>query len=80
MLQSQPPYDLLVSDLGMPGMDGFELIAEVRRLGHTRELRAIAMSGFGRRVDARRALEAVFDAHVPKPASIDELKATIGTL
>ncbi|WP_353506566.1 MULTISPECIES: CheR family methyltransferase [unclassified Variovorax] len=80
MLQAQPPYDLLVSDLGMPGMDGFELIAEVRRLEHTRELRAIAMSGFGRRVDARRALEAGFDAHVPKPASIDELKAAIGAL
>ena len=79
LLQTQH-YDLLVSDLGMPGMDGFELIAEVRRHEPTRELRAIAMSGFGRRVDARRALEAGFDAHVPKPASIDELKAAIGAL
>jgi len=73
-------YDLLVSDLGMPGMDGFELIGEVRRREATRELRSIAMSGFGRRVDARRALEAGFDAHLPKPASIDELKAAIGRL
>ncbi|MGJ7543350.1 CheR family methyltransferase [Variovorax sp. LT1R16] len=79
MLQAQP-YDLLVSDLGMPEMDGFALIGEVRRIDATRELRAIAVSGLGRRVDARRALEAGFNAHLPKPASIDELKAAIGRL
>lgn len=79
LLQTQR-YDLLVSDLGMPGMDGFALIAEVRRQEATRDLPSIAMSGFGRRVDARRALEAGFDAHLPKPASIDELKAAIGRL
>jgi two-component system CheB/CheR fusion protein len=73
-------YDLLVSDLGMPEMDGFQFIAEVRRRSATRMLRAIAMSGFGRRADARRALEAGFNAHLPKPASIEELKAAIGKL
>jgi two-component system CheB/CheR fusion protein len=73
-------YDLLVSDLGMPEMDGYEFIAEVRRRPATRDLRAIAMSGFGRRSDARRALEAGFSAHLPKPASIEELKAAIGKL
>ena len=73
-------YDLLVSDLGMPEMDGYQFIAEVRRRPETRELRSIAMSGFGRRADARRALEAGFNAHLPKPASIDELKAAIGKL
>jgi two-component system CheB/CheR fusion protein len=73
-------YDLLVSDLGMPEMDGYQFIAEVRRRPATRELRSIAMSGFGRRADARRALEAGFNAHLPKPASIQELKALIGKL
>jgi two-component system CheB/CheR fusion protein len=73
-------YDLLVSDLGMPEMDGYELIAELRRRPATRELRAIAMSGFGRRADARRALEAGFNAHVPKPAAVEDLKAAIGRL
>ena len=73
-------YDLLVSDLGMPQMDGFELIAEVRRRPATRELRSIAMSGLGRRADVRRALEAGFNAHLPKPASIDELKTIVGGL
>ncbi|WPH16152.1 CheR family methyltransferase [Variovorax paradoxus] len=73
-------YDLLVSDLGMPEMDGYQFIAEVRRRPATRELPSIAMSGFGRRADARRALEAGFNAHLPKPASLDELKAAIGRL
>jgi two-component system CheB/CheR fusion protein len=79
LLQTQH-YDLLVSDLGMPEMDGFQLIGEVRRQEATRELRSIAMSGYGRRTDARRALEAGFDAHLPKPASIEELKTAIARL
>ncbi|ADU34898.1 CheR family methyltransferase [Variovorax paradoxus] len=73
-------YDLLVSDLGMPEMDGYQFIAEVRKRPATRALHAIAMSGFGRRADARRALEAGFNAHLPKPASIEELKAAIARL
>ena len=73
-------YDLLISDLGMPEMDGYELIAEVRRRPAMQHLRAIAMSSFGRRADARRALEAGFDAHVPKPAAIEDLKAAIGRI
>ncbi|SEK17119.1 two-component system, chemotaxis family, CheB/CheR fusion protein [Variovorax sp. OK212] len=79
-LLQTPRYDLLVSDLGMPEMDGFQLIGEVRRQEATRDLRSVAMSGYGRRVDARRALEAGFDAHLPKPASIEELKAAISRL
>ena len=73
-------YDLLVSDIGMPEMDGYALIAEVRRRTCDAELPAIAMSGFGRRVDARRALEAGFNAHVPKPAAMEDLKAAMGRL
>jgi two-component system CheB/CheR fusion protein len=61
-------------------MDGYEFIAEVRKRPATRELHAIAMSGFGRRSDARRALEAGFNAHLPKPASIEELKAAIAKI
>jgi two-component system CheB/CheR fusion protein len=72
---------LLVSDLGMPEMDGYQLIAEVRQRWKPRAgCTSIAMSGYGRRADARRALEAGFNAHLPKPASIDELKAAITRL
>lgn len=70
-------YDLLISDLGMPEMDGYRLICEVRRRTSKAELYAIAMSGFGRRTDARKAFDAGFDAHVPKPATIEGLSSAM---
>jgi two-component system CheB/CheR fusion protein len=70
-------YDLLISDLGMPEMDGYEFISEIRRRPGAKKLVALAMSGFGRRADARRALAAGFDAHVPKPAGIEDIKAAL---
>jgi two-component system CheB/CheR fusion protein len=73
-------YDLLISDLGMPEMDGYQFISQVRRQPLTQGLPAIAMSGFGRRVDARKALNAGFNAHVPKPASVEEIKAALARL
>jgi two-component system CheB/CheR fusion protein len=76
-LLANRPYDVLISDLGMPEMDGYEFISEVRRLPGAKKLIALAMSGFGRRADARRALAAGFDAHVPKPAGIEDIKAAL---
>lgn len=73
-------YDRLISDLGMLKMDGYELIDEVRRRPATRHLRVIAMSGFGRRVDAHRALEAGFNVYAPNPADDEDLKAALGRL
>ncbi|MDB5829949.1 MAG: signal transduction histidine kinase with CheB and CheR [Variovorax sp.] len=74
------PYDLLISDISMPGMDGHAFISEVRRRMPDQTLRAVAMSGYGRAVDVTRALEAGFNAHIPKPASVSQLKAVIAQL
>lgn len=76
-LLSANSYDVLISDLGMPEMDGYQFVAEVRRRPETSRMIAIAMSGFGRRADARRALEAGFNAHVAKPASIEDIKTAL---
>ncbi len=74
-------YDLLISDIGMPLMDGYELIDAVRRLdGDRGKLLAIALTGFGRTGDAQRALQVGFDAHLPKPTSIVDLKALVARL
>ena len=72
-------HDLLVSDIGMPGMDGFELIAAVRRSTQP-QLKAIAMTGYGRAADAERAQRAGFDAHMAKPVEFDALKRLIASL
>jgi hypothetical protein len=61
--------DLLISDIGMPGRDGYDLIREIRRLEEStgRHLPAIALTSFNRSRDVQQALLAGFDLHVDKP-------------
>ncbi len=66
-------FDLLISDIAMPGMDGYELISRLRQHPRTAGVAAIALTGFGRPGDARQALEAGFTAHLPKPVALDAL-------
>jgi signal transduction histidine kinase/CheY-like chemotaxis protein len=76
------PPDVLVSDIGMPGEDGYALIRAIRdhdqRNG--RHTLAIAMTGFASRVDREAALRAGFDVHVSKPVEIAALLRRIETL
>ena len=66
-------FDAVVSDVAMPVMDGYQLIARLRSQPAYSTLPAIALTGFGRPQDERRAIEAGFDAHLTKPASIETL-------
>jgi len=70
---------VLVSDIGMPDVDGFELLSRIRALGPARggALPAIALTAFARPEDRLRALESGFLDHVPKPIEPSELVATI---
>ena len=72
-LAAEGAFDLLLSDIAMPDVTGLDLIRELRRDPHTASLVAIAMSGFGRREDAERSRAAGFDAHLPKPLSMEAL-------
>ena len=74
------PFDLLLSDVAMPGMDGYELIASIRTSALTPKVAAIALTGFGREQDTRQAREAGFDAHLPKPVVLEDLLQTIRRL
>ena len=71
-------FDVLVCDIGLPGMDGFALIAELRRSSSARQPYAIALSGYGQEEDRARALDAGFDAYLVKPVSLAGLLAAIG--
>jgi hypothetical protein len=65
-LELKPP-DVLLSDIGMPGMDGYALITEVRRGEMNGRLPALALTSFTREHDQLQAQAAGFDAHAPKP-------------
>ncbi|WP_426197338.1 ATP-binding protein [Massilia sp. DWR3-1-1] len=77
-LRSDPP-DLLISDLGMPGMDGFALLAAVRALPPAEGglVPAVALTAFARSEDRLRALEAGFASHISKPVEPSQLIATV---
>jgi len=70
---SAAPFDLVFSDVAMPAMDGYALIAALRENAGTASLPAIALTGFGRAQDVKRALAAGFDAHLTKPIDMQEL-------
>lgn len=75
MIHSQP--DLLISDIGMPEADGYELIRQVRSLPRERggQIPAIALTAYVREEDRLRALAAGFQQHMAKPIDATELSA-----
>ncbi len=74
------PYDLIISDVGMPHMSGHELIKELRKIPHCLTVPAIALTGYGNRADVQKALKAGFNRHLGKPVSYEGLIDTIDSL
>ncbi|HUE30717.1 MAG TPA: MASE1 domain-containing protein [Verrucomicrobiae bacterium] len=66
--------DVVLSDLGLPGMDGYELARQLRQQPGFGRILLVALSGYGREEDKRRALEAGFDHHLVKPPDMDVLR------
>jgi two-component system CheB/CheR fusion protein len=75
---NEADFDLILSDIGMPGMNGYQLIAELRKLPRTANVPAIALTGFGGGKDAMEALYAGFDDHLGKPVSLSALLDALG--
>jgi signal transduction histidine kinase/ActR/RegA family two-component response regulator len=73
---------VLVSDIGMPEVDGYELLRRVRALGPERggQVPAIALTAFARSEDRTRALRAGFRVHVAKPVDAAELITTVASV
>jgi PAS domain S-box-containing protein len=69
--------DVLICDLGLPDMDGRQVIRALRKLPSARGLFGIALTGLAQPQDRQDALSAGFDAHLAKPASIDQLEALL---
>jgi PAS domain S-box-containing protein len=74
--------DVLLSDIAMPGEDGFELIRRVRALGVDEggQVMAAALTAYARTEDRLKALWAGFQTHIPKPVQPNELAAVVASL
>jgi CheY-like chemotaxis protein len=73
--------DVLVSDIGLPGQDGYELIRRVRMLGEgVGDVKAIALTAFARLEDRTRAMLAGYQMHLAKPVEPTELIVTVASL
>ncbi len=81
LLKAQRPH-LLVSDIGMPGVDGYALIQQVRALPESEggETPAVALTAYARVQDRTRVLLAGFNSYVPKPVEPLELLAVLASL
>jgi CheY-like chemotaxis protein len=72
--------DLVISDLAMPGEDGFALIARLRELPRGSQVLAIALTGHGRSEVRAEVMRAGFDLHLSKPIDPEELLGVVGRL
>ena len=80
MLKTNRP-DVMISDIGMPDMDGYDFIRRVRQLPplEGRRLPAIALTAFARSDDRTRAIMAGYQMHMAKPIEPQELVATVAS-
>jgi CheY-like chemotaxis protein len=74
----QHTVDVAFFDIGMPEMDGYELVKLIRKSGNTK-LPIIALSGYGQEDDKRKAKEAGFTSHLTKPAGMNDLRAALAS-
>lgn len=66
-------FDLIISDISMPEMDGYEFLQSLRENPRYSDTPAIALTGFGRNEDVERAQQAGFTTHLTKPLDFDQL-------
>jgi CheY-like chemotaxis protein len=74
-LAAQEVFDIVVSDIGLPDGTGYELMQQLRA---RREVKGIAMSGYGMDEDLRRSREAGFSEHLVKPILAEQIEQAIG--
>jgi PAS domain S-box-containing protein len=81
-LEAFPAYDpaVVLLDIGMPGMDGYEVARRIRSLYPQRRTAIVALTGWGQEKDRRQAREAGIDHHLIKPADIETLRSLLASL
>ena len=72
--------DVALIDIGLPDLDGYEVARRLRSSEAGRDMKLVAVSGYGQAEDQRRAIEAGFDAHLTKPVSAELLRQALESL
>ena len=72
--------DVILLDIGLPGMSGYELARKLRAQPVTRRAKLVAITGYGQPGDTDQAREAGFDAYLVKPVDLDQLRARIDAI
>jgi PAS domain S-box-containing protein len=72
--------NLVLLDIGLPGMDGYEIVEHLRTMPGGDRLKIAALTGYGEEQDRKRSREAGFDHHFVKPLALPTLQALLGTL
>ena len=70
--------DIVLLDIGMPGVDGYEVARGLRALRKDDPLRIVAITGWGQDADRKKSHEAGFDVHLVKPVDPDDLERALG--
>jgi CheY-like chemotaxis protein len=70
-------YDVALVDIGLPGIDGYELARRVKEALRERTPRLVALTGHGRDVDREASSRAGFDVHLVKPIDIQQLRGLV---
>ena len=79
LIEASAP-DILISDIGMPEVDGYEFLKRIRSLPGGREIPAIALTAFARPEDEAKSLAAGYSVHISKPITPDALSAAVASL
>ena len=77
---SERDFDVIVSDISMPEMDGFEFLRRLRKIPQRKDIPVLAVTGFGRQEDMEQALAEGFFSHVTKPLDINAVVKILRTL
>ncbi len=75
LLAQKETYDLIVLDIGMPQMDGYEVVKRLRERGVLSPI--VALTGYGLAEDKQKATDAGFTTHVTKPIGLQEIRQLI---
>ena len=79
-IATEREFDVILSDISMPEMDGFEFLQRLRQINGRQDVPVIAITGFGRTDDVERARAAGFYSHLTKPLNLDALADVLSQL